>query len=188
MSRGPRLSTCEQDVYYTRIGDYDCNVNGVGDADDLLAGTSVDLDGDGILDECQSLGTRYCTPAIPNSTGLPGVLSVNGSAVVADDDLVLTATQLPPGPNTGYFIMGTGTNTFVPPGAVGPICVTPGLERYLPPTSSTAELNGGFTRDVGTSGPISSSITPGSTWNFQAWHRDGMDPSNFTDAVSVTFR
>ena len=34
------------------------------------------------------------------------------------------------------------------------------------------------------------SVTPGSTWNFQAWHRDSTPlgaSSNFTDAVSVTF-
>ncbi|MFG0253052.1 MAG: sialidase family protein [Phycisphaerales bacterium JB038] len=62
----------EQDVYYTRIGDYDCNGNGVADAEDiaslasedcnfngipdeceLAAGTAVDLNDDGILDQCQ---------------------------------------------------------------------------------------------------------------------------------------
>ena len=44
----------EQNVYYLRIGDRDCNDNGVGDADDLLAGYDVDLDGDGIPDRCES--------------------------------------------------------------------------------------------------------------------------------------
>ena len=134
------------------------------------------------------LGETYCSPAVANSSGLPGVMTVSGSDVVADDDLELVATQLPTAPNIGYFIMGTGQNTFVPPGSSGPICVSPGILRYLPPVQNTSELDGGFARAVGTSGPISASITPGSTWNFQAWHRDGMDPSNLTDAVSVTFQ
>jgi hypothetical protein len=115
-------------------------------------------------------------------------MSVLGSAVVSDDDLALLALQLPPSTNIGYFIMGTGMNTFTPPGSVGPICVAPGIKRYLPPVENTTELGGGFLRTVGTSGPISGQITVASTWNFQAWHRDGMDPSNLTDAVSVTFQ
>jgi len=113
---------------------------------------------------------------------------VTGSDVVSDDDLTLTALRLPPANNIGYFIMGTGMNTFVPPGSSGPICVAPGLRRYLPPVNMTQELTGGFARTVGTSGPVSSAITAGSTWNFQAWHRDGMSPSNLTDAISVTFQ
>jgi len=44
----------EQDVYYLRIGDYDCNDNAIGDATDIAIGTSLDLDQDGIPDECRS--------------------------------------------------------------------------------------------------------------------------------------
>lgn len=43
----------EQDVYFRRIGDYDCNGNGVGDATDIADGTSTDLDGNGIPDDCE---------------------------------------------------------------------------------------------------------------------------------------
>ena len=42
----------EQDVYYLRLGDWDCNDNGVGDATDISSGASQDLDLDGIPDEC----------------------------------------------------------------------------------------------------------------------------------------
>jgi hypothetical protein len=45
----------EQDVYYLRIGDYDCNGNGVGDAIDIQIGTSVDSNNNGIPDECEGL-------------------------------------------------------------------------------------------------------------------------------------
>lgn len=43
----------EQDVYYVRIGQYDCNGNGLGDADEIAAGFVCDRDGDGIPDECE---------------------------------------------------------------------------------------------------------------------------------------
>ena len=139
--------------------------------------------------DCGEIGTRYCSPGEVNSSGAPGAMRVQGSTVVADDDLTLRATQLPPESNIGYFIMGQGMNTFVPPGSSGPICVSPGLLRFLPPVNNTTELNGGFERTVGTSGPVSGNITPGSTWNFQAWHRDFLGgDSNLTDAVSVTFQ
>ncbi len=43
----------EQDVYYLRIGDYDCNGNGVGDADDITNRTSDDCNANDIPDECE---------------------------------------------------------------------------------------------------------------------------------------
>jgi hypothetical protein len=45
----------EQDVYYLRIGDYDCNSNGIGDAVDISSGTSLDRNSNGIPDECEGL-------------------------------------------------------------------------------------------------------------------------------------
>lgn len=45
----------EQDVYFTRIGEYDCNQNGTGDTQDILDGTSLDLNGNGIPDSCDPM-------------------------------------------------------------------------------------------------------------------------------------
>lgn len=42
----------EQDVYYVRIGDTDCNSNGTGDSHDLAAGLS-DCNHNGLLDSCE---------------------------------------------------------------------------------------------------------------------------------------
>jgi hypothetical protein len=47
----------EEDVYYLRIGDYDCNTNGVGDSLDIALGTSLDTDTNEIPDECQGVVT-----------------------------------------------------------------------------------------------------------------------------------
>jgi hypothetical protein len=46
----------EQDVYFKRIGDYDCNGNGVGDLLDISGGASQDVDNDGNPDECECIG------------------------------------------------------------------------------------------------------------------------------------
>jgi len=43
----------EQDVYHLRIGDYDCNQNGIGDSTDIALGTSPDGNDNGIPDECE---------------------------------------------------------------------------------------------------------------------------------------
>ncbi len=42
----------EQDVYYLRIGDTDCNSNGIGDQSDLRAGLA-DCNANGLIDRCE---------------------------------------------------------------------------------------------------------------------------------------
>ncbi len=43
----------EQDVYFLRIGEYDCNGNGVGDPDDIADDFSADCNANSIPDECE---------------------------------------------------------------------------------------------------------------------------------------
>lgn len=47
----------EQDVYYLRIGNYDCNANGIADSQDILNHTSQDSNANGIPDECEDFST-----------------------------------------------------------------------------------------------------------------------------------
>lgn len=60
----------EPDIWFLRIGDYDCNGNGVGDTDDLAGGRSNDINRNEIPDECDCLG------------------DLNGDFVVNADDLM----------------------------------------------------------------------------------------------------
>ena len=53
----------EQDVYFVRIGQYDCNGNGVGDEDEIASGGATDLNGNGIPDDCEGLGDLNCDDA-----------------------------------------------------------------------------------------------------------------------------
>ncbi|NNE43918.1 MAG: hypothetical protein HKN12_06900 [Gemmatimonadetes bacterium] len=84
----------EQDVYYLRIGDYDCNVNGIGDADDLIAGTSFDGNANGIPDECEATGTAVDPGALPS--GPTGVRLLPGAPNPFTDGTTL-AFDLPAG-------------------------------------------------------------------------------------------
>jgi hypothetical protein len=43
----------EQDVYYLRIGEFDCNNNGTGDSEDIADGTSDDCNDNSVPDECE---------------------------------------------------------------------------------------------------------------------------------------
>jgi hypothetical protein len=46
----------EQDVYFLRIGPWDCNSNEIPDEDDIASETSLDCNGNEIPDECEMLG------------------------------------------------------------------------------------------------------------------------------------
>ena len=56
----------EQDVYYMRIGDYDCNSNGVADSLDIANLSSPDLNSNGIPDECEASSGTSDTPQVPH--------------------------------------------------------------------------------------------------------------------------
>ena len=108
----------EQDVYYVRIGDYDCNGNGVGDPDDIAARTSPDCNGNGIPDECE-----IAAGAVPdaNGNGVPDECDCaadiapppTGDGVVNVLDLIdlLLCFGQPASPpcDTGQDINGDGT-------------------------------------------------------------------------------
>jgi len=84
----------EQDVYYLRINDYDCNDNGVGDEQDIASGAAGDCNDNGIPDSCEiAAGTADDADGdgVPDSclceadlTG-PGDDGVPDGSLTADD-------------------------------------------------------------------------------------------------------
>ncbi|MCP3916822.1 MAG: hypothetical protein GY711_14810 [bacterium] len=169
---------------------YATDLDGDGDADVL---SSSDSDGKVAWYENRHplgrLGTTYCAPAVINSTGQHGVISATGSHGVADNDLTLTAEQLPP--SFGYFLAGQTQGFTNPPGSQGNICLMGDIGRYDEATDIIQGPTGEIQLDL-TSIPVNppTAILPGDTWNFQCWYRDNNpEPtSNFTDAVSLTFQ
>ncbi len=144
----------------------------------------VYLEGDGTPSNCGF--TPYCD-ANPNSTGVPSVITANGSTDVADKDLTLSVTSLPTN-KFGYFIMAQ-TQAYIPlfGGSQGNLCLGSPLLRF-----AKNILNSGNAGSVTFSPdfdnlPMDTVFTAGSTWNFQLWHRDIAGMSNTTAGMSVQF-
>ena len=146
------------------------------------------------IEAASGLGVNYCT-AVPNSTGASAAMSADGSAAVAANDVVLTASNLPL--NAFGFFITSRTQGFIanPGGSTGNLCLGGSIGRYVGP---------GQIQNSGAVGAISLTLnltqqpTPagfvavqvGETWNFTAWHRDavgGAATSNFADGLSIAF-
>ncbi len=132
------------------------------------------------------IGILYCSPAIPNSTALPGIITATGSPAVVLNDVTLTADQLPPG-QFGYFLTSQSAGFFNPSGSNGFLCLGGSIGRY----NGNVGQGPSFSLQIDlTSMPVNPpvAVQPGDTWNFQAWYRDVGNSNNFTDAVKVTFQ
>lgn len=143
------------------------------------------------------LGTRYCSPAAANSSGLPSRLNITGSEAAVDNSVALESSQLPA--NQFGIYLASMTQGFFPnpAGSQGNLCLGGDIGNY----SAVGQI-----LNSGPGGQYSLSIdlnqTPtatgfvaiqaGETWNFQSWHRDFLPglgaTSNFTDAISITFQ
>jgi hypothetical protein len=141
------------------------------------------------------MNSRYCTPAVPNSTGQSGALTAIGSNAVQANDVTLIASSLSLN-SFGFFLTSRDQgNIFPVSNSQGRLCLGGLIGRYI---------GAGQIKNSGTTGSFSLALNltamahpfnpvvaqPGQTWYFQAWHRDANPTltSNFTDAVSVTFQ
>ena len=151
------------------------------------------------------LGKKFCTAQV-NSTGNAGHIYATGSNVVANNDFMLHAQNLPVG--VMAMALNSQSNMIIPfpniPTAPGPSCgnlciAGPGgsdLGRFK---TQIVAANGmgevwipidltNFPRPLG-----GVAVMAGETYNFQWWYRDVIYPacgggSNFTDALEVTFQ
>jgi len=141
--------------------------------------------------DSQNLGTNYCGPAVPNSSGQSAIITAFGPVFAVANDLTLTADLLPVN-QFGYFL-ASETQAFVttPPGSVGTLCLGGQIARFAKQVQNTGGA-GTFSIEVDLTGiPTTppSSVMAGETWNFQAWFRDAPAlTSNFTDGIAVTFQ
>lgn len=138
-------------------------------------------------------GATYCSPANENSTGLAAVIQATGSLIASDNDISLTARNLPAN-QFGFFINGTEAGFAPNPGgSQGDLCLGGTLGRYV----NQIQNSGSFGRMsisldlTGTpSGSVSVPVLSGQTWYFQGWFRD-VNPgptSNFTNGTRITFQ
>ncbi len=137
------------------------------------------------------IGTNYCGPAVPNSSGFPAVMGATGSDQVAANDVTLTASILPTN-QFGYFLTSQ-TAGFIanPGGAQGNLCLGGTMGRYSAFLQNSGSA-GSFQLTIDLTNmppPAQSSVLPGDTWNYVAWFRDKnpTNTSNFTDGLSILF-
>ncbi|RKY16071.1 MAG: hypothetical protein DRQ55_18765 [Planctomycetota bacterium] len=141
------------------------------------------------------VATRYCSPAIPNSTGQPGVFAATGTNAVPDNNLTMIASQLPENSH-GFVITSREQGSVFPVNnSQGRLCLGGFIGRYVGPgqiqnSGSTGTFSLALDLDAVPTPAGIVAVQPGETWNFQAWYRDAnpTTTSNFTDAVAVTFQ
>ncbi len=196
-SRGTRAFFPRQSVYegfglFATIATGDAD--GDGDDDIFLAG--VRNDDVGVVRSLAkgNIGVPYCLGAVPNATGVGGEINASGCAQLSQASLRLTATSLPP-QAFGIFITSQNTDLITATNSIGVLCLGGSIGRFIGPGQIVqAGAGGEFGIDADPAAlPTPTGTTaalPGSTWHFQAWHRDtdaGVPTSNFTSAVSVMF-
>jgi glucose/arabinose dehydrogenase len=168
----------------------DCNLNGVTDACDIASGTSLDLNSDGIPDECAcspapfayctaKLNSMLCLPAV-SSTGTPKVGNPFPFNVKASQEL-----------NNMVGILFYGLNQANVPFQGGTLCVGPQVTRT---PGQSAGGNPGFGTDCSgiysfdfnayVASGADPALVAGQQVNAQYWGRDLNDSSGFGSSLS----
>ncbi len=160
---------------------------------EVVLDNPTDLDAVYIVDLTLSIGTNYCT-AVANSSGAAGTMSAEGSLAAANDNVTLTASNLP---LNQFGIFATSMTQAFNPGASGTsngnLCLGGIVGRFTLPSQILGTGNtGSFSLPLDLAmipqGNGVVTIMAGETWNFQAWHRDQVGlGSNFTDGLEITF-
>ncbi len=173
------LSTVPGGTYFVRVG-------GFGGA---VGSGMLTLTGSGTGEP----GVNYCM-ANPNSTGAAATMSATGSAAIADNDLTLLTSSMPP--NTFCAYMTSLSQGFSPNfgGSDGNLCLGGSIGLYSDPSDvQRTSLNGEASLTVDllmlpTSSGGTVAAMAGQSWNFQAWFRDASlagGGSNFSDGLSI---
>ncbi|MFT4539363.1 MAG: hypothetical protein ACI841_003018 [Planctomycetota bacterium] len=130
-----------------------------------------------------SVGTNFCV-STPNSSGSGAMISGTGSASVASNDLSLRAEPVPNQPGLFFYGPMQSQLTF----GNGFRCIGGTVGRL----AVTGAAGGVLSHDLDITDPPSgaTTITLGSTWNFQAWFRDplgGGQSFNLSNGLELNF-
>ncbi|MFT6108008.1 MAG: choice-of-anchor B domain-containing protein [Bradymonadia bacterium] len=146
-----------------------------------------------VLSYDPALGQTYCQ-ANANSTGQIAIVQGVGSRAIVDNDVSLTAMQLPQNA-TGYFIVSDQQAFVAGAGnSAGNLCLGGMVGRYVSQAASSGSAGELLLLVDVAQVPQPTSmiaIQPGETWNFQCWYRDsvvGVPTSNFSEGYAITFQ
>ena len=173
--------------------DPDCNANNISDWCDMDAGTSLDVNGNSIPDECECAGGvapfTYCTAKMNSQFCVPAIGFVGYASVSSGDPFLITASSIL-NQKVGLLFYGYLSNAAPFLGAT--LCVAQPIKR-TPKVSSGGtptgiDCTGTFSFDF--NALIASGSDPllqvvGQQVNAQFWSRDPLDSytTNTTDAV-----
>jgi hypothetical protein len=133
---------------------------------------------------CAAMST-YCGTS-PNSYDPFGAyITANGSNRIAQNDLALLTTGVPPGA-AGIYYYGRNA-TFVPFGNGTRCIASPAFRLPIVVTNEFGEADHALDHN---SLPPGGAISAGETWNFQFWYRNaagGGAGFNLSDALRVQF-
>ncbi|MCP3918487.1 MAG: hypothetical protein GY711_23320 [bacterium] len=136
------------------------------------------------------LGSSYCGPAAPNSTGNAASIHASGNSS-AGGTITLIARDLPPN-QFGYFLASMQRGSSMPPASDGFLCLAGNIGRFSQPGQiRNSGSSGGISLGVETTSiPVNPpvGVQPGETWYFQAWYRDTVNRNNFSDGVAIDFQ
>lgn len=104
-----------------------------------------------------------------NSTGNPSLMGFVGTTSIGDDDLTITAGPVPAN-QFGLFVQGELAGNIAIPGGGGNLCISFPVFR-LPVVQAQGNVMS-YDLQLQNTVPGVAPITGGTTWRFQAWHRD----------------
>jgi hypothetical protein len=142
---------------------FDCNANGVSDACDIALGSSSDLDGDGVPDECQCTGgtlpTSYCTAKLNSQGCLPAISSSGVPSASGTPPFPIVASSVI---NQTVGILIYGHQAAATPFQGGTLCIGGAVKR------TPGQASGGSAAGVDCTGSFS--------FDFNAFIAQGVDP------------
>ncbi len=144
-----------------------------------VPGTALDYDA------CPPPVNNYCATN-PNSAGTHAAISNSGSTSVSTNDFGLQVTGAAPA-QFGLFFYAANQSSA--PFGNGYLCVGGQLFRLTPAQLTDAGGNAARLIDfTNQTVPAGGEILPGSTWNFQYYHRDTVGSGfNLSDGLNVPF-
>jgi hypothetical protein len=156
----------------------DCNANGVYDPEDIAAGTSFDVNANGIPDECEQ--TVFCTAKVNSCGGSPAIAASGLPSATASAGFVLTMSGARNGKTA--LVLYTDKGALVPaqPFQGGFLCITSPRRSPLAVAGggSAGQCDASFAFDMnayaaGSAGqPAPFLSVPGQAVDVQWWARD----------------
>lgn len=139
-------------------------------------------------------GASYCGPSVVNSTGQGARISLRGSHLLSEEDLVLRVDELPQ--DSAVLLLNARVPGLAPGagGSLGVLCLGGNIGRFASSVLDSAQRGSVDLRVNLLALPRPNGSVPalaGQRWHFQAWYRDrvgGQPASNFSDAAAIVIQ